>query len=67
MRIDMPARFALLATVFVWLAYESHFSPTFFAATVKTSVADILGGIDTAIAEDHPAVVMAAAKEDREF
>jgi hypothetical protein len=67
MRIDMPARLALLATVFLWLAYESHFSPTFFVATVETSVADILGGIETAIAEDHTAVVIAAAKEDREF
>ena len=63
----MPARLAILATVCLWLAYESHFSPKFFIATVETGVADILGGIETAIAEEYPATLRTAAKQDREF
>lgn len=53
----MPARLTLCATVFLWLAFESHFSPAFFAATVETSLADIFGGIQEAVAADHAAVV----------
>jgi hypothetical protein len=65
--IAMPARFALFATVFLWLAYESHFSPKFFVATVETSLSDIFGGIEHAIAAEYPATVRTAAKDDRAF
>lgn len=52
----MRARLALIAGCFLWLSYESHFSPTFFVATVETSLAQILGGIDDAIAAESAAV-----------
>ena len=48
----MPARLALFAACLLWLSYESHFSPGFFMATVETSLSDILGGIDEAIAAE---------------
>lgn len=53
----MPARLALFATLAFWMAYESHFSSEFFASTVQTSLADILGGIDEAIAQDRSVAV----------
>jgi hypothetical protein len=58
----MHARIALLAVCLSWLAYESHFSPKFFVATVEASVADILGNIDHAIAADHTVLVKTAAQ-----
>jgi hypothetical protein len=63
----MPARLVLFATFFLWLAYESHFSPTFFVTTVEASLADIFGGIEYAIAAKYPATVRTAAKEDTAF
>ena len=57
----MPARLALVAACLLWLSYESHFSPGFFLATVETSLAEILGGIDEAIVADSNAI---AAKSD---
>ena len=57
----MRARLALFAGCFFWLSYESHFSPKFFVATVETSIADIFGGIDDAIAAQSPVYVKTAA------
>ena len=51
----MTARVALFAGCLLWLAYQSHFSPTYFAATVQTSLADIFGGISDSIAADNAA------------
>jgi hypothetical protein len=58
----MSARLALFAGCFLWLSYESHFSPTFFVATVETSLADIFGGLDHAIMEEYPVHVKTAAR-----
>ena len=58
----MPARLALFAGCFLWLSYESHFSPTFFVATVEASVADIFGGLDHAITAEYPIYMKTAAR-----
>ena len=58
----MTARLALFAGCLLWLSYESHFSPRYFAATVETSLADIFGGISAAISAEYPVYVKTAAK-----
>lgn len=58
----MPTRLALFAGCLLWLSYESHFSPQFFLATVETSLAQIFGGIDDAIAAESASV---AGKSER--
>ncbi len=61
----MTARLALFATAMLFLAYESHFSPEFFATTVEGSLADIFGGMEQVIAADNQAIALerAAAAE----
>ena len=64
----MTARLALFATLLLWLAYESHFSPKFFASTVEASLASMIGGAEQAIAADkNRATIRTAAKDDRAF
>ena len=58
----MPARLALFAGCLLWLSYESHFSPTFFVATIEASLSDIFGGLDHAITAEYPVYVKTAAK-----
>jgi hypothetical protein len=58
----MHARVALLAACLLWLAYESHFSPSFFITTVQGSLGDILAGMDTAIRADYGVQVTAATE-----
>jgi hypothetical protein len=41
-----------LAVLLFWLAYQSHFSPSFFAQTVSTSLSLIAAGTDDALAGD---------------
>jgi hypothetical protein len=48
----MIPRASLLAICFLWMAYESHFSPTFFVNTVQASLADIQAGLDEMLARD---------------
>jgi hypothetical protein len=48
----MIPRASLLAVCFLWMAYESHFSPTFFLNTVQASLADIQAGLDEMLARD---------------
>ena len=48
----MIPRVLLLAICFVWMAYESHFSTSFFFRTVGASIADIQAGIDDAMRRD---------------
>lgn len=38
-----------LTVLLCWLAYESHFSLSFFARTVGTGVSMIAGGLDDAL------------------
>jgi hypothetical protein len=59
----MRSRAALFAACLLWLAYESHFSPSFFVATVGQSIADIMGGLDAAIAADTPVRVQTAVND----
>ena len=46
-----------------WLVYESHFSPSFFVATVETSVNSIMAGLDDVIGGDFPSHFTTAAVE----
>ena len=58
----MILRAVPLAALLAWLAYESHFSPSFFAATVSTSLSSIRDGIDDMLSRDfagHPQKVAA--------
>jgi hypothetical protein len=64
----MTARLALFATLLLWLGYESHFSPSFFIFTVEASLASIADGAQEVLAADNnPAVIKTAAKDDRAF
>lgn len=58
----MTARLALFAGCLLWLAYESHFSPQYFVATVENSLADIFGGVSDAITAEYPTYMKTAAK-----
>jgi hypothetical protein len=49
----MILRAAPLALCLFWLAYESHFSPSFFASTMEQSVASILGGMEDMLASEN--------------
>ena len=51
----MTARAWIFVTCLMVMAYQSHFSPTFFLHMVKASLADIQSGIDTALVStvDH--------------
>ena len=48
----MIPRASLLAVCFLWMAYESHFSPTFFLNTVQASLVDMPVGLDEMLARD---------------
>lgn len=64
----MTARLALFATLLLWLAYESHFSPSFFISTVEAGLASIADGAEEALAADNnPATIRTAARDDRAF
>jgi hypothetical protein len=50
----------------LWLGYEARFSPSFFVATLETSLTSISSGIEDAISGDVPAPTatkMASAEE----
>jgi hypothetical protein len=59
----MSRRASLLALCLAWMAYESHFSPRFFAATVLKSVADIRAGLDGVLEGDLPPMWRNASAE----
>ena len=59
----MIPRVLLLAIALSWMAYESHFSPSFFLATVRLSVADIRAGLDDAMLRDMSPVWHTASTE----
>jgi hypothetical protein len=64
----MTARLAVFAALLLWLGYESHFSPSFFIATVEASLASIADGAEAVLAADNnPAVIRTAAKDDHAF
>jgi hypothetical protein len=46
----MIVRALPLAACLLWLAYESHFSPSFFVSTLETSLASLAGGLDGVVA-----------------
>jgi hypothetical protein len=41
----MIPRASLLAICLFWMAYESHFSPQFFADTIRASLFDLSMGL----------------------
>jgi len=55
----MVLRSIPLAICLMWLGYEAHFSPAFFADTVETSIVSITGGMQDLVAGGHPAEVHA--------
>jgi hypothetical protein len=62
LRISMLVRSIPLAICMAWLAYESHFSVSFFQETVTTSLISISDGIEEALGGDlrsHPQVASA--------
>lgn len=50
----MVIRVIPLAICLAWLAYEARFSPSFFVATVDTSLVSIAGGIEATLGLDTP-------------
>lgn len=48
----MLLRAVPLALLLAWLAYESHFSPSFFAAQVHISLQAMAGGLDDVLTGD---------------
>lgn len=64
----MAARTALFGICMFWLAYEAHFSPTFFITTVRGSVADIVGGLDAMMAsEDYGTTPRTVVKAENTY
>ena len=57
----MIARAAPLAVCLLWLAYESHFSPSFFLSTAGHGLASLVGGLEDVMLSDHSDVVRDAA------
>jgi hypothetical protein len=57
----MIARAAPLAVCLLWLAYESHFSPSFFVSTAEHGLASLVGGLEDVILSDPSDVVKDAA------
>ncbi len=51
----MIARSVPLIVCLAWLAFESHFSPSFFVATLERSIASITGGMNEVVAAEYPA------------
>lgn len=51
----MLVRSVPLALCLLWLAYESHFSPSFFISTVETGVVSIVSGMEDVLLADQPA------------
>ena len=47
-----------------WLAYESHFSVSFFQETVTASVTSISEGIEEALGGDLPSYPQVASAQD---
>jgi hypothetical protein len=56
-----------LAICLFWLAFESHFSPSFFVATLERSVASLAGGIDDVVSVEtaRPAATVLASAESQ--
>lgn len=50
--MSMILRAIPLTLLLFWLAYESHFSPSFFARTVGISLSMIAEGIDGTLSGD---------------
>lgn len=53
--VAMIFRTVPFALCLLWLAYESHFSASFFVSTLETSVASIAGGLDEVMGAHQPA------------
>jgi hypothetical protein len=51
----MLVRSVPLALCLLWLAYESHFSPSFFVATLETGAVSIASGMEDVLIADQPA------------
>jgi hypothetical protein len=49
----MIVRAAPFAVCLLWLAYESHFSPSFFLSTVEHGFAALAGGVQDAAVADR--------------
>ena len=59
--VAMIARAAPLAVCLLWLAYESHFSPSFFLSTAGHGLASLVGGLEDVMLSDHSEVAKDAA------
>lgn len=60
----MIVRSIPLAVCLAWLAYESHFSISFFQQTVTASVISITRGAEEALGVDGPAYPQVASVAD---
>ena len=60
----MIPRASLLAIFLFWMAYESHFSATFFVDTVRASLLDIQDGLDTVMSHSIGATWHTASSSD---
>jgi hypothetical protein len=49
----MIVRAAPLVVCLFWLAYESHFNPSFFLSTVKQGLASMVGGLEDVMVADR--------------
>jgi hypothetical protein len=61
--VAMIARAAPLAVCLLWLAYESHFSPSFFLSTAGQGLASLVGGLQDVMLFDRSDVVKDTAGE----
>jgi hypothetical protein len=61
--VAMIARAAPLAVCLLWLAYESHFSPSFFLSTAGHGLASLVGGLEDVMLSDRPDVAKDTAAE----
>lgn len=67
----MIVRAAPLVVCLLWLAYESHFSPSFFLSTAEHGLAALVGGLEDVMfadrgdmLKDKPEVVETASASD---
>jgi hypothetical protein len=72
--VAMIVRAAPLAVCLLWLAYESHFSTSFFLSTAEHGLASLVGGLeDVMLADrsrsgpDKPEVMKTASANDGSF
>jgi hypothetical protein len=60
----MLVRSIPLVVCLAWLAYESHFSVSFFQQTVSVSLTSITQGIEQALGADEPVRTHIASAEN---